>query len=246
MSSVFDQLTGTHAIDIAQDTDNESTDTQHQLTDDTADQSQPAPEPSSPAVYTPRDIKHACQELIKYGLLEMASKPKLYQIAIDHQQQVNDILEPLDLRVRIDDIRGLAFLVLGEQINDEEEWSHPLVRRQRLNLEQSLLLAILRECYIAHELEAGVGSDNAVVSLAELLPRLRVYLGDLGSETAEDRRLRNLLEKLKAHGIVSEVDKYEQVTIRPIITHVANPENLKRLIHTLEQHAHGADSVSQE
>ena len=124
--------------------------------------------------------------------------------------------------------------------NSQDEWTHPLIRKQRLTLEQSLLLAILRELYVKHELENGIGNNQALFPIAELLPQLRVYLGELGSEMAEDKRLRQLLEKLKAQGVVSEVDKYEQVSIRPIITHLANPENLNSLLLALQQKAAAA------
>lgn len=190
--------------------------------------------------YTPRKIKDTSQELLKYGLLEMASKPKLYQTAVTHQTSIDQILEPLDLRLEIDDIRGLAFLMVSQSFckEDQEEWSHPLIRKQRLNLELSLLLAILREFYVAHELEAGIGSTQATVPLEDLIPRLRIFLGDPGSETKEENHLRNLLEKLKSHGVVSEVDnRYDQVIIRPIITHLANPENLNALLATLKKQA---------
>ncbi|OUS03081.1 hypothetical protein A9Q81_08285 [Gammaproteobacteria bacterium 42_54_T18] len=187
--------------------------------------------------YTPRQIKDASQELLRHGLLEMNLKPKLYQVAIGYENEISDILEPFDLSMRIDDIRGLAYLVLSDEIvnGDQDEWTHPLIRKQRLNLEQSLMLAILREFYIAHELENGIGSDNSIITIGELLPRIRIYLGEMGSEMAEEKRLRNLLDKLKGHGVVSDVDKYDQLTIRPIITHLANPENLINLLQVLRQ-----------
>jgi hypothetical protein len=195
-------------------------------------------EPATDTIqYTNRQLKEATQELLKYGLLEMEAKPNLYRIAQAQSKQVNDILEPLDLAFEIDDVRGLAYIVVAEHIRDsgDDEWSHPLVRRQRLNLEQSLLLAILRQHYIAHEQESGLGSRNAIVALDELIPQLQVYLGDPGSEQAEDNRLRNLLEKLKGHGVVSEIDKRDQVTIRPIITHLADTQGLQSLLDTLKQ-----------
>ena len=195
-------------------------------------------EPAADTVqYTNRLLKEATQELLKYGLLEMEAKPNLYRIAQTQSQQVNDILEPLDLAFEIDDVRGLAYIVVAEHIRDsgDDEWSHPLVRRQRLNLEQSLLLAILRQHYIAHEQESGLGALNANVGLDELLPQLQVYLGDPGSEQAEDNRLRNLLDKLKGHGVVSEVDRYDRVTIRPIITHLADVQGLQSLLDALKQ-----------
>ena len=196
--------------------------------------------------YTSRQLKDATQELLKYGLLEMEVKPNLYRIAQTQSQQVNDILEPLDLAFEIDDVRGLAYIVVAGHIRDagDDEWSHPLVRRQRLNLEQSLLLAILRQHYIAHEQESGLGALNANVGLDELLPQLQVYLGDPGSEQAEDNRLRNLLDKLKGHGVVSEVDRHDRVTIRPIITHLADVQGLQSLLDTLKQLA--SSSISSD
>lgn len=118
----------------------------------------------------------------------------------------------------------------------------PLVRKQRLTLEQSLLVAILRQQFVAHEVEAGVGASDARVALEDLIPHLQAYLGDLGSEAQEKRRLLTLLEQLKGHGIVSDVDQQERVTIRPIIAHLANPENLANLIQALRDAA-GSSSM---
>jgi len=119
------------------------------------------------------------------------------------------------------------------------------VRRQRLNLEQSLLIAILRQHFIVHEQEAGVGAGEAIVTLDDLLPRLRDFLGDVGSDAHEDKRLRNLLEQLKVHGIVSEIDSSDQVVIRPIIAHLASPENLQNLLHALKAQGSAAETPSQ-
>ena len=122
---------------------------------------------------TLKQIKEVSQQLLKNGLLESASKPDLYRAVLTHQQKLNDIFEPLDLALKIDDIRGLAFVVVvGSEDEDDEQWSHPLVRRQRLNLEQSLLIAILRRHFVNHELEAGVGDNVAVIHLDELLPEM--------------------------------------------------------------------------
>jgi hypothetical protein len=186
----------------------------------------------SPDTYTPRQIKDAVLELLKYGLLEEHKKPNLYRDILAQRQAIGRVLEPLDLALRVDEIRGLAYVVVAEPAfaGGEDEWAHPLVRRQRLNLEQSLLIAILRQQFIAHEQQTGVGSSGAVVSLEDVLPQLQLYLGNLGSDAQEQKRLRNLLEQLKGHGIVSEVDEHDRVSIRPIIAHLANPENLQSLL----------------
>lgn len=231
MSDYFDRLTSQaedqQALDEPQQTP--------QALDDVDE------EPAAEAAhYTPGNVKATAQELLKFGLLEADRKPNLYEVAINQTAAINLILEPFDLRLKVDDVRGLVFLVVSEQLFSEgeesdDEWSHPLVRRQRLTLDQSLLVAILRQHFIAHEQETGLGAGEATVELDELLPQLQLYLGDTGSDTRDQKRLRTLLDNLKNHGIVSDIDANDQVAIRPIITHLANPENLQNLLHHFRQ-----------
>jgi hypothetical protein len=188
---------------------------------------------------TPHAVKDATLELMKYGLLEASSKPNLYRTAQTYPAEVNRILAPLDLTLKIDDVRGLAYLIVtpGARTDEDGEWAHPLVRRQRLNLEQSLLIAILRQLYIAHEQETGIGTAEALIPLEDLLPRVQMFLGDLGSSAQEQKRLRTLLDQLKGYGIVSEVSSHDVLTIRPIIVHLANPENLSALLNNFRRQA---------
>lgn len=118
---------------------------------------------------------------------------------------------------------------------EQDDWSHPLVRRQRLNLEQSLLIAILRQHFIAYEQESGTGAGLAQVAVEDLIPQLQVYLGDLGSDAKERTRVIGLLDQLKGHGVVSALDSHDRVIIRPIISHLANPENLQALLVWLQE-----------
>lgn len=198
----------------------------------------------SATTYTSREVKGAAQELLKSGLLEADRKPNLYRTVTTHHTLINEILEPLDLRLHIDDVRGLAFLrVVGDLFGNanesakgtEDDWTHPLVRRQRLTLEQSLLVAILRQMYLAYEQEAGVGARGAVVALEELSSSLQLYIGSSGSDARDEKRLRTLLDALRTHGIVSEIDDKDQVRIRPIITHLADPESLHALLEHFRQ-----------
>ncbi|KVH03690.1 MULTISPECIES: DUF4194 domain-containing protein [Burkholderia] len=194
------------------------------------------------ASFTSRDVKDACQELLKFGLLEVARKPNLYRITATSRADIDRILEPLDLVLKIDDIRGLAFVSVAQSYcreSEDDEWSHPLVRRQRLTLEQSLLVALLRQRYLAHEQERGIGVPDAPALVEDVAAQLQLYLGGLGSDTRELQRARNLLDKLKPHGVVSEVDQQDQFMIRPIIVHLANPENLLGLLQALKQASPG-------
>ncbi len=228
MIDIFDALTGAAAKPEQADTPENTP-------------NMPSADGAPTSQATPRSIKDASQELLKYGLLEASRKPNLYRVATTHREAIDRALEPLDLSMQLDEVRGLAWLVVaatveGQGVN-EDEWSHPLVRRQRLSLEQSLLVAILRQRFVVHEQEAGVGASEASLALDDLLPEVQLYLGSLGSDAQEQKRLRNLLEQLKGHGIVSEIDTHDQVSIRPIITHVANPENLISLLHAFRAEA---------
>ncbi|EJC0214382.1 DUF4194 domain-containing protein [Salmonella enterica] len=185
---------------------------------------------------TLKKIREATQELLKYGLLEEASKPNLYRIVLTHPEEVTCILEPLDLDIGIDEIRGLLYVkVRLDETPDQDEWSHPLVRRQRLNLEQSLLVAILRQHFVAWEQESGTGASQAQISVDDLLPQLQIYLGDPGSESKERTRLLTLLDQLKGHGLVTSPDAHERIVIRPIIAHLADPMNLRALLVWLRE-----------
>ncbi|MFZ1872801.1 MAG: DUF4194 domain-containing protein, partial [Chania sp.] len=178
----------------------------------------------------------AVQELLKYGLLEENQKPNLYRTALTNTEEISHILQPLDLEMGIDEIRGLLYVaVRQDDLQEQDEWAHPLVRRQRLNLEQSLLVAMLRKHFIAYEQESGTGAGQATIAVDELIPQLQVYLGDPGSESKERTRVINLLDQLKGHGLVSALDAQERVTIRPIIAHLANPENLQALLVWLQE-----------
>lgn len=185
---------------------------------------------------TPQRVREAVQEMLKYGLLEESHKPNLYRSALSSTEAIDRILEPLDLAMGVDEVRGLVFVTVRQgEVAEQDDWSHPLVRRQRLNLEQSLLIAILRQHFIAYEQESGTGANQALVAVDELVPQLQVYLGELGSEAKERNRIITLLDQLKGHGLVSALDAHDRVIIRPIITHLANPENLQALVAWLRE-----------
>ena len=198
---------------------------------------------------TPLELRRAVQELLKNGVLEHSAKPKMFSQISNDTARVNAQLEPLDLEVRVDDVRGLAFVAIplayqpdGE---DDDEWTHPLVRRQRLTLEQSLLLAILRREFLQREQESGTGAVVRV-TVDSLLPQLETYLGSTGSDMQERKRLTQLLENLRTHGMVSEVDAQDCITIRPMIVHLLNPENLQTLLLRLREVAEQGSAAKPE
>ncbi|MFK8077745.1 MAG: DUF4194 domain-containing protein [Granulosicoccus sp.] len=243
MPSNFDELTGTARLPDDESAKNKKVnfDVDESANPETPHAIHPITDPAEPR--TSFQVREVAKELTRYGLIEATRKPNLYRVLQNQQHALTEILEPLDLDLAVDDVRGIAFVTVRadehqcsiEEENDPEDWSHPLVRRQRLTLEQSLLIAILRQHFVAHEQEAGVGADDARVALDDLIPEFQIYLGDPGSEAKERSRMLTLLDQLKGHGLVSEPDANERVTIRPIIAHLASPENLQHLLAWLRQ-----------
>jgi hypothetical protein len=202
--------------------------------------------------YTPVAIRATLQELLRAGTLDLQTKPRLFQTAVSESKKIAEILEPLDLRLHLDEIRGLAFVGVADWVREESSedgWTHPLLRRQRLTLEQSLLVAILRRFFVSHEQEVGIGAGNARVALEDVAVQLEMFLPDSGSDQRNEQRLRTLLEQLRAHGLVSEIDREDAVIIRPLIAHLANPHSLSALLEvfrTLNMGRESGDTPSEE
>ena len=202
------------------------------------------------AAKTPSSVRQALQFLLAHGWLESTLKPQLFRLINAQTMQLDTLLEPLDLRVVVDDVRGLAFLAVTPDYagndadeSEQDDWTHPLMKRQRLTLEQSLLLALLRREFLQREQESGTGTPVRI-TVDSLLPQLETYLGTTGSDMQERKRLGQLLENLRTHGMVSEVDAQDCITIRPMIVHLLNPENLQALLLRLREVAEGSGANS--
>jgi len=201
------------------------------------------------ALRTSVEVKEILQELLKHGYIEEMPGSNLFRRTMTHAAKVSAALEPLDLVLRLDSHRGIAFLAVAQVAKEsmgDEGWAHPLVRRQRLTLEQSLLVALLRQAFVLHEQESGVGQGMATIAVDELLPQFMAYAGDSGSDTKNESRLLSLLDQLKTHGIVSEVDKKHEIVIRPLIAHLANPDSLAALLMLLKTQRHTLDVAERE
>lgn len=231
----------------------ESDDSPEETACDTAQPSAngyPHAEADEAPVRTPAEIREVTQELLKHGYIEEGQNAEIFRRALVHHHEVAAVLEPLDLVLRLDSHRGVAFLAVApaslEHQGFDDGWSHPLVRRQRLTLEQSLLVALLRQAFVIHEQESGVGQGPAVIAVDELVPQFTAYIGDSKSDAINESRLLILLDQLKTYGIVSEIDKKQEVTIRPLISHLANPESLAALLAVLKDQRQDLNATESE
>lgn len=208
---------------------------------DGADQEQDAAQPDSDfftalddELRTTRRVREVVQQLYKNGDIEEAEDSGLYRAAVANADLVERILEPFDLGIQLDELRGVVFIKVRQEPGDTSDgWTHPLVRRHCFTLEQTLLIALLRQHLIAFEMESGVGAGLAQMTVDEVVTQLHAYLGEPGSDLKDRSRAMNLLEQLKNHHLVTTIDSSDRFTIRPLIAHVANPDNLSALIRWL-------------
>ncbi|MDB5341311.1 MAG: hypothetical protein JWN70_6930 [Planctomycetaceae bacterium] len=103
MTNFFDRLVSPDAqhhdpIESSPDDDLQQT------VDDVASTAEPS---------TAADVKRVAQELLKHGFLEESHKRELFRCAIAYEYEINVVLEPLDLEIRLDPHRGIAFLVVA-------------------------------------------------------------------------------------------------------------------------------------
>src|SRR5690606_2621371 len=78
---------------------------------------------------TATDVKRSTQELLRHGSLEESQKRDLFRLVMIHRSEISAVLEPLDLELRIDEHRGVAFLQVAqsayENRDDADVWTHP-------------------------------------------------------------------------------------------------------------------------
>ncbi|VVP13626.1 hypothetical protein PS850_03498 [Pseudomonas fluorescens] len=194
---------------------------------------------------TPRVIREVVQELFKNGFIEEADYERLYRAALANTELVDQIFEPFDLNVQIDEIRGLVFIrVLHESGVIVDGWTHPLIRHHAFSLEQTLLIAVLRQYLIECEMENGIGAAIPQMTVDDVITHLRAYLGEHGADFKDRKRAVRLLLQLRSHHLISMNEHSDRFTIRPLIAHVANPENLTALLQWLLAHDFSADQFS--
>jgi hypothetical protein len=185
------------------------------------------------SVRTLPSVRKVVLELLRSGFIELSEKQELYQQALQKRQGIDRILEPLDMSLSIDEQRGLMIVLIRTDDEDDsvdEAWKHPLIRRQRFTLEQTLLIAILRQYYVVQEMELGTGMETIKMPMDILIDQMFKYLPDSGSDSKNERHIGSMIEKLKAHGLVTEPDKNQEVTIRPLICHLQDPEKLQAVL----------------
>ena len=78
------------------------------MTHETWQEPESATETEPSATGTPAELKALVQELLRNGFIESAVRATDFNAALRLRNDIDAVLEPLDLRIDLDELRGLA------------------------------------------------------------------------------------------------------------------------------------------
>ena len=192
-------------------------------------------------------ISHAAIQLLK-GVLYRDRHPQAWEALLAFQAAVRDYLSVIGLEVLLDEAEGYAF-VRQRPDQTEADPDSPalprLVQRRQLSYPVSLLLVLLRKKLA--EQDATGGETRVVLTRAQIVDMLRVYLPEAGSEARTvdqiDRHLNKLVDFGFLYPLKGQEDRYE---VRRIIKALVDAEWLASLDEKLATYQTYAEGRSED
>ena len=144
------------------------------------------------------------------GVIYRDTDEALWQALIRLQVRVRDYVAVVGLDLVLDEAEGCAYLRHRAAKEGEAELPR-LVPRRQLSYPVSLLLALLRKRMV--ELDAGGGETRLILSRAEIVEVMRVFLQDAANEARVVDRVDVYINKVVELGFLRPLkgrdDEYE-------------------------------------
>ncbi|MCF6179311.1 MAG: DUF4194 domain-containing protein [Geopsychrobacter sp.] len=186
------------------------------------------------------------------GVLYGDKSPELWRDLLTYQASVHDYFAVLGLQVRIDETEGYAFLqqqsVETEEISAEDNAAERpalprLVQRRQLSYPVSLLCVLLRKKLI--EQDATGGATRVILSRAQIIDMLRVFLPETSNEAKTVEQIDSHLRKLIDYGFLRRLKgDEERYEVRRIIKALVDADWLADLNQKLEAYRSHADTLA--
>ena len=174
------------------------------------------------------------------GVVERDAAPALWQGLIAHQSKARDHVGIIGLDLMLDEAEGFAYLRQKPPVEGEPELPRLVIRRQ-LSFSVSLLLAQLRKKLA--EFDATGGGTRLVVSSAEILDMIRLFLPDTANQAKlkerVDRDINRIVELSFLRPLKRREDTYE---VRRILRSFVDAQWLGQLNERLATYAAHAGS----
>ncbi|MCF6291101.1 MAG: DUF4194 domain-containing protein [Desulfobacterales bacterium] len=135
------------------------------------------------------------------GVLYQERYPSQWQDLVRLQGPVRDYFKLIGLTLVIDEAEQYAFLRQDSEAGEAGDESLPrLVQRRPLGYPVSLLLVLLRKKLI--ELDAGGGETRLILSRAQIVDMLRVFLPESSNEAKIIDQIDRYINKLADYGFL--------------------------------------------
>jgi hypothetical protein len=174
------------------------------------------------------------------GVVERDAAPVLWQSLISLQSRARDYVGIIGLELILDEAEGFAYLRQKPPVEGEPELPR-LVTRRQLSFSVSLLLAQLRKKLA--EFDATGGETRLVVSSAEILDMIRLFLPDTANQAKlkerVDRDINRIVELSFLRPLKGRQDTYE---VRRILRSFVDAQWLGQLNERLATYAVHAGS----
>ena len=138
------------------------------------------------------------------GVLYREDNQAAWQKLIEQQATIRDYIQLLGLELIFDEAEGYAYLrQFRQEDNDEKNTTQKLITRRQLSYPVSLLLALLRKRLA--EFDASSSEDRLILSRAQLIELLRLFLPDSSNEARLIDRIDNHIAKVVELGFLRKL-----------------------------------------
>lgn len=151
------------------------------------------------------DAPHALVALMK-GVVEREATPTIWHALLANQSRVRDHFAIVGLELIVDEAEGFAYL-RQRRANDEETDLPRLIVRRQLSYPVSLMLVLLRKTLA--ETDATGGDGRAIVTKADILDMIRLFLPDANNQAKFEERIDRDIAKVVELGFLRSLNARE-------------------------------------
>ena len=134
------------------------------------------------------------------GPLERDQAPRLFQDLLRLHAQAIDYVGVIGLELLVDEAEGYAFLRQRRAEEDEAEPPPRLVASRPLGFQVSVLCVLLRKKLV--EADAGGGDTRVILSRAQMVELMRVYMPSLANEAKLEDQIERHIAKVEELGFL--------------------------------------------
>lgn len=175
------------------------------------------------------------------GVVSEAMQPKLWNVILENQIQIEDYVSRIGLTIVIQGQDGYAYLRQCKYDNEEQEIPR-LISKRQLGFGTSLLLVILRKELI--EISKSGSEERFIISKQEIIEKVRPYLKDTNDEAKQKREIETAIKKIEEMGFLRVLkNSSNQYEILPLVRGFVDAQWLddfdRRLQEYMEYHSIG-------